>query len=187
MLFTIERIIFFILILYLTGCATFGPWTELRKSEYRDSARRFTALVPPGWMRFNLEHYFIMTKDGTVLDSILVERHPIKKKIEFTKREYFSEMTPEDLADIEIDNFKANGDLDKFEVVKNKPVRIDQYDGFYFEYTCVAKGGLKKRGFHYGFLNKDWVYRIRYEAASQYYFPKYKSDFEQFIGSLKMF
>ena len=75
------------LILFFAGCATIlSPWTQLKDSEYKDNARCFSATIPNGWMRFNLVGYFVITKDGTVLDQIIVERGKIEDKLEFTKK-----------------------------------------------------------------------------------------------------
>ncbi len=180
---------YFIIILLLfciAGCVSLGFWTQVKEGEYRDTARDFSVVVPAGWMRFNLARYFIMTKDGTVLDNIAVERHKIDKKLEFTKKEFFKDMTPQDLAEIEIDNFKSSAVIGKFEIIQNKPVTIDNQQACRIEYTYVAKGGLKIHGIYYGFLRKDWVYRIHYEAADQHYFNKYLHDFDRFIESFHL-
>lgn len=181
-----KKFIFLALVCLLSGCASFGPWTKIKGGEYKDGARKFSAIAPADWMRFNMAKFFIMTKDGTVLDQIAVEMHRIDKKLEFTKKMYFKEMTIQDLAEIEIDNFKSNTDVSAFEITQNTPVMIDGREGFKVEYTYTAKGGLPVRGIHYGLMRDNFVYRIHYEAAAQHYFEKYKNDFERFIESFKL-
>ena len=182
-----NRKLIFIFLLSLTGCATLTPWTQLKGQEYKDGARSFRAVVPDGWMRFNHVNFFVMTKDGTVLDKIIVERRKITTKLEFTKKKFTKDMTPQELAEVEIDNLKANGETGRFELLNNAPVAIDGQNGFQMEYVyAVTKGGLKIHGMHYGFLYKDWVYRVNFEAAAQHYFEKYKDDFVKFFKSFKL-
>lgn len=181
-----RQIFIIALIFCLTGCATFVPWTEMNVSEYADKSQGFSATIPRGWMRFNRVGYFIITRDGTALENIAVARHKIDKKLEFTKKMFSKDMTVQDLAEIEIDDYLANNDISKFEVISNQPATIDGRQACRIEYTLVTGARLKVRGIHYGFVYKDWVFRIHYEAANQHYFKKYLGDFERFIVSFKV-
>ena len=171
---------------WLAGCAGLSTWSELSKREYKDRARRFEAEVPLGWMRYNLLSYFVMTKDGTVLNRIAVERYPFDKKLEFTEKKFTADMTPLEIAELEIDNLKSNQNSGQFKLLQNKPATIDNLPAFGIEYTYRTIGGLRVHGCHYGFLKDKWVYRILYEAPEQHYFKKYKADFERFIDSFKL-
>lgn len=173
-----------LILLTLCGCASLNPWTSLKSEEYKDGARKFEATIPEGWKRFNQVRYFLMTKDGIVLDRIIVDRQKINTKLEYTKKQFTKEMMPQDLADVEIDNFKADQTIGRFSLLNNIPVKIAGRDAFQIEYTYrVVKGGLRIRGIQYGFPYEDWIYRIRYEAADQHYFQKCKDDFEHFLKS----
>lgn len=181
-----KRAFIILSVFCFTGCAAFVPWTQLQEAEYRDGARKFSAIIPKGWMRFNLAEYFVITRDGTVLDEIVVERGKIDKKLEFTKKKFFKNMTTQDIAEIEVDNFKSNKNISKFELIQNKPVNIDGYEAFCIEYTYFTQSGLKIHGIHYGLQKKDWIYRIFYTAAEQHYFKKYLKDFDSFVESFKL-
>jgi hypothetical protein len=96
-------------------------------------------------------------------------------------------MTPQDLAEVEIDNFKSNTSINHFEVSDNRPTTIDGTDAFCMDYSFLTtEEGLKVQGTHCSFIYDEWVYRIRYEAPVQHYFPKYKSDFDAFLKSFKL-
>ena len=174
-----------VLILSVTGCAV-TTWSRMTKPVYRDGARDFEAEVPVDWMRFNLVKYFLITKDGTVLNMIGVERFKFNKKLEFTKKVFEESMTPSELAEVEIDNMRANGDIDKFEVISNQPQTLDGRPAFRIEYTYVTTGGLETRGIHLGFIEDKWVYRIRYQAAEQHYFKATRPAFDRFIETFKL-
>ncbi len=182
----VRRIILSLAILWLGGCASLSPWNDLSKEEYKDRARRFKAQVPLGWMRYNLLPYFVMTKDGTVLNRIAVERYPFDKNLEFIEKKFTSDMTPQDIAELELDNLKSNKNISQFQLLGNKPAAIDNLPAFWIEYTYSTVGGLKIHGLHYGFLKDKWVYRILYEAPEQHYFKKYQGDFKRFIESFKL-
>lgn len=181
-----NRWLWMVLFLSLTGCATMTAWSQLKSEEYKDGARNFSAVVPEGWMRFNMAKYFVMTKDGIVLDQIAVERLPLEKKLEFTKKQYFKDMTLQDLVEIEIDEWKSSPKISNFEVAKNEVSAIGGYDAFRIEYTYIAEGGLRARGIEYGFMHDKWVYRIHYLAAAQHYFKKYRKDFDSFVKTFRL-
>ncbi len=155
----------------------------MRAKEYAERSQGFKAVMPPDWMRANFVPYFIITKDGTALDAIMVERYKFKKKLEYTKKMFLPDMTSQELADVEIDNFKSNLKVGRFEVSSNRPITVSGQQGFVFEYSFVTTDGLKINGIHYGFIYKEWVYRIRFEAAAQHYFNKYLTDFNRFRES----
>lgn len=183
----IRRTLVAVFALGLTGCAVFAPWTQLKAQEYRDTARGFKTSVPIGWMRFNMVNFFLMTKDGTVLDKIIVERRKIDTKLEFTKKKFAKDMTAQELAEVEIDNIKTNPETGKFELLSNKPVTIAGQSAFHLEYTFTfTEGGLKIKGDHYGFVYKDWIYRVNFEAAAQHYFEKCLGDFKRFMESFEL-
>lgn len=182
-----RRLLFILIVLCTSGCASLTTWTQLRKPEYKDGARDFAVVVPVGWMRFNLAKYFIMTKDGTILDRIVVDRKKNNTKLEFTKKVYSKDMTPQDLAEVEIDNLKSSDEIGKVDILGNKPAKIGGQDGFRIEYTyVVTEGGLWVRGIQYGFRYKDWVYRVYYEASAQHYFDRHLKDFDRFVESFRL-
>ena len=182
-----RRAISLFFALCLAGCASLTPWTQLKSGEYKDGARDFSSVVPLDWMRFNQLSYFVMTRDGTVLDRIVVAREKNNAKLEFTKKVFTKEMTTEDLAEVEIDNLKAGDQIGKLEILSNKPAAIGGQEGFRLEYTYViTPGGLKIHGIEYGFRYKDWIYRVLFEAAAQHYFDSTLGDFQKFVDHFRL-
>ena len=179
-------IYFFLLIFSAQGCMSLTIWSEMSRPDYRDRGRGFSALVPAGWMRYNLYDYFVITRDGLALETIEVKRQPLGKKLEETKKEFTAEMTPQDIAELEIDNLQTDKKIGQFKVLSNKPATIDGHAGFVIDYEYRTESGLKMHGIHYGFLKDKWVYRIRYTGARQYYFEHCQEDFKKFIESFKV-
>jgi hypothetical protein len=171
---------------FFSGCTAFGLWSPLKEGTYKDRSRGFSATVPAGWMRLNQSKEFLITKDGVALNYITVERRKADKKLEFTKKTFSADMTPQDLAEVEIDNFKANDNMREFELRQNEPAALSGHPAYRIEYLSTTPEGLKLEGIQYGFLKEEWVYRIQYEAARQHYFAKYLEDFKGFIESFHL-
>ncbi|GEM_PF-2307186 len=171
------------LLFMMSGCAM---WTQLKPSEYTDKKYMFSTVVPGNWMRFNAGDHFFMTKDGITLNYIRLFRHKFEKKLEFTKKKFAADMTPQDLAEVEKDEIVANPNVGAFQELKNVPVDIGDHDGFRVEYEYTAKGGLKKKGVVCGFKMGDWIYRVQFEAAKQHYYAESIQDFEKFLEKFKL-
>ena len=52
----------------------------------------------------------------------------MKKKLEHTKKQFFKDMTISDLA--EIDNLRANSEINKFELISDQPATLSDQDVF---------------------------------------------------------
>lgn len=174
-----------IVIAAMSGCVSLTPWTKLKAQKYKEKGYGFKAQLPQDWYRFNQGQYFLMTKDGTLLDKIVVERKKITDKLEFTKRPYFETMTLDELADIELDNLKSYPKIISFELLANKPVKIGRFNAFSLEYTYSLAEGLKIKGVQMGFVKDKRVYRILFEAADQHYYDQVKPAFERFIETFE--
>ena len=172
----------------LSGCAAMLPYDELKKPQYRDTRRHFTAEVPEEWMRYNGDKDFMMTRDGLSLERIVVSRREVKDKLKFTKKKFEQTMTPQELAEVQVDDLRSNQELGQFELKLNKPATLaGEQQGFHLEYAYRTPDGLSRSGVRYGFLNGEWMYLILYDAPRQYYFEQYQRDFQKFIETFRIF
>ena len=169
------------LTLCVAGCGAFLPWTHLRSGEYKDNRRGFSAVIPADWMRYNMAKNFVMTRDGITLNRVVVEKGRIDAELEYTKKKFSKDMLPQDLAELEIDNMRADANRQFIEVLENRPVKVSGQPAFRLEYTYQTPQGLKYHARQYGFLYNDRIYRILYEAADQHYYRAYLKDFERFM------
>ncbi len=177
-----KFILVFVCASLVSGCAAFS---QLRKESYEDDNRLFTASVPVGWMRYNFGKEFLITRDGIVLNAIAVSRRKLDEKLDFTKKKFTTDMLPQDLAEVELDDLKSVAGINRFTLLSNEPATLDGRSGFRVEYGYYTQSGLKMRGIRYGFLEKEWIYRIRYEAPTQHYFQYSLKDFKKFMESFK--
>lgn len=172
-----------VLLFFVSGCAI---WTQLEPSGYTDKKYMFSTVVPANWMRFNAGDYFFMTKDGVILNYIAVYRQKLEKKLEFTKKVFKADMSPQDLSEIQIDEIVANPNAGAFKELRNIPINVDRNKAFRLEYEYTAQGGLKKQGVVCGFKTGDWMYRIQFEAAKQHYYKESIQDFDKFVESFRL-
>lgn len=174
----------FVLTLTLSSCAT---WTVMKNKVYTYSGYGFEAEIPADWMKYNMDNHFIITKDGIVLDFIQIEKRKLDKKLEFTNRKFSHDMLPQEIAEIEIDNLKTAKDILNFNLIENIPYQISDQDGYHIHYVYTTASGLKKEGVQCGFKYDDkWIYRLKYEATSEHYFPLYWSDFKNLVNTFKV-
>ncbi|MBL8013882.1 MAG: hypothetical protein JNN05_08550 [Candidatus Omnitrophica bacterium] len=179
-----NNLLFTALLICCVGCTTI--WVKAPEIEYKHSGLKIRAMLPSKWMRYTPDKGLILTKDGTTLDIISVSRIRFKDKLEFTKRQFTEDMSVLDLAEVEIDNFKSDTNRTQWTILQNKPAMVRSVDAYFFEYTCESLSGLKIHGQQYGFIFNNFVYRIRFEAADQFYYGKTVDDFLQFVKSINL-
>ena len=174
-------------LLFLFGCVSLVPWVQTHSSkEYKDGARDFAAVLPDGWMRFTMDKYFLITRDGIALDAIAVERLRTKDKLEFTKKKLTEDMLLMDIAEVETDNYKTNKNINSFTIDEDTPTTIGGQEAFVLKYSYQTRSGLPMKGIHYGFKYKNWLYRVRFEAPVQHYYSQTLPVFEQFVKTFRL-
>ncbi len=180
-----KKIMILIMLIFLSGCAT--GWKKASPEQYKNSIFKFNANLPSGWMYFNMDKSFIITKDGVVLDVIAIERIRFSDKLDSTKKKFKEDMLPDEVLQVGLDNYKSNTNIQKFEVLSNEAVKLSGQDAYKLEYRYQTIPGLIKRGIEFGFIYDHVVYRVYYEAAEQYYFEQNKKVFEQFLKDFHLF
>ncbi|HEY4485485.1 MAG TPA: hypothetical protein VI702_04055 [Nitrospiria bacterium] len=175
--------ILLIALLLLAGCG--GPWLRVGGPYTADD---FNVKVdfPEKWMRMNTNDYLLVTRDGVLLQYILIETMRVDDALKHTKKKFKRGMLPQEAAEVILDNKTSNSEVLNFHLVENSPARIGGLPGFKAVYTFKDKDGLKVKGIYYGFLLKDQFYGVSYSAASRYYYEKDLKTFEKVFKSFKL-
>ena len=85
--------------LAVSGCGSLGHWKQLKTDQSKVFRHRgFSATIPEGWMQFKRTKYFHMSKDGTALDWIGVERLKFDDELENTKKKISASMLVDEIA-----------------------------------------------------------------------------------------
>jgi len=176
-----KRIIFPCLLpLFICGCAT---WTKTN-GQYSNNSAMYQVDLPWGWLKHAGET-LLVTKDGIFLEGIEIARINVNKKLTHTKKKFVKGMLAEDIAAVAIDDLSTNSEINNLEILENGPVIISGQNGFRLAYLFRNKDGLKYKRVHYGFEYEDWVYRLTYTSAADYYFDKNVEEFNKVIESFK--
>jgi len=171
-----------ILLLLITGCA---PWVKVG-GLYKSPPHNFSVELPNGWMRLNTGDRLYITRDGVLLQNIIIERLNIEKPLEHTKKKFSKDMLPQEVAEVVLDNISSDQTVLNFEVKENIPARISGFPGFKVVFTYKNKDGLWLKSILYGFIGDEWFYGIRYTAARRYYFDKDLRTFEKVFESFRL-
>jgi hypothetical protein len=164
------------------GCV---PWMKAG-GLYTSKVYSFSVELPQGWMRSDTGKDMLLTKDGVLLQNIVIERMAVDEEFKHTKRKLSREVLPQDAANIIIDNIGSDQEVLNFEVIENNPVEINESPGFKIVYMYKNKDGLRFKRIYYGFVNGEWFYGISYTAALRHYFEKDLKSFEEIFKSFKL-
>jgi len=177
-----KKLPLLLIALLLSGCAT--TWKKTESTEYLDKQVKFAATLPAGWMYFP-GMTFAATKDGVQLDLILVETIKFNQDLSSTKRQFKTGMLANELAEVDIDNYRSNAGILHFEILDNQIVELDGKDAYKFMFRYQTTEGMKRKGIVYGIVHRDRVYRVVYTAAEQHYFDLNQQAFEGFIQGFR--
>lgn len=166
----------------ITACL---PWVRTG-GPYTAPALRLSVDLPDGWMRLNTDEYLLITRDGVLLEYIMIEKIHVDDELKHTKKKFRRGMLSQDLAQVIIDNNSSNPDVLNLKVISSKPVKINGHRGFKLYFSYKDKESLKYKGLYYGFMEGDWFYGIRYNGTERHYFKKELNTFKNVLGSLKM-
>lgn len=147
----------------------------------------FDVTLPSGWYRaMRAEDMLLITRDGTLLQHIRIQRVAVDAELKHTKRKFGATMSPLEVAEVELDEHRSDAGLADFTVEENAPAMVGGRRGFKLVYSARTKDGLRLKRAHYGFVDGKWVYRLIYQAAARHYFEKDLATFEQVRESFKL-
>lgn len=169
-------------VICVAGCAL---WTQIG-GLYTSDAGKFSVELPNGWMKSNAVDYLLITRDGVLLQNIVIEQIDINKGLQHTKKKLRPDMLPQEAAEVIIDNMTSNPAILNLEVIENIPAKVGGFPGFKLVTTYKNKDGLKFKSVYYGFLWDHWLYSLRYSAPQRYYFVKDLPTFENVVKSFKL-
>jgi hypothetical protein len=170
--------------LSLGGCVSL-PWHPAA-GPYVSDEENFSVELPQGWMRLNAERDLLITRDGLLLQHVLIERVHVDRPLKNTKKMLTRGMQPQALAEVILDNITSSEHILDVRVKENRPVPIGPHRGFKLVYAHRDKNGLRFRSVQHGFLAGDVFYGIRYTAAERYYFARDLPTFEQLLATFRL-
>lgn len=168
----------------LAGCAT-PRWTQVG-GEYKNETLNIVVDLPQGWVRMGNDNALIATREGLLLQRIMITQNEIEKALPNTKKKFRQGMLPQETAEVALDQFASDPKLTHLAILENKPAAIGGISGFRAVFTYRIKDGARYRDVYYGFLLKDRFYYLRYSAAQRYYFNRDAETFEKVVKSFRL-
>lgn len=179
-----KRVLIALAIVTLAGC---GPWVKT-EGPYTAAPLHAAVDLPPGWMRQNTDKHILMTKDGVLLQMIVVKRLDISQDKQFlhTKKRVTGEMLPQEVAEVILDDYHSDTDNVDLQLEANAPATIDGNPGFMLRFSHGTSLGLHYRKLYYGFLKDGGLYTLLYAAPRRHYFDRDLADFEKVVKSFRL-
>ena len=173
-----------LVIVFLSSCV--ATWTQVGGS-YNSDTKDFTVDLPNGWMKTPSKDLLLITRDGVLLQNIIIKRKAITEELEHSKKKFRMDMLPHEQAELVADDFATNPALLNFTILENSPVTIGGHKGFRLVFTYNNEDGLRVKSTFNGFMVQDWFYQIRYTAAARYYYDKDSDSYDQVVDSFKLY
>jgi hypothetical protein len=169
-------------LILVCGCASLAHNSSLEKLP--DAS--FSVTIPDGWWKPDYIDKYLITKDGPLLQYVLIQERPVTRPFKNTSKKIRSEMLPQEAAGIIIDELASDRNITNFTVIENAPAVIDGHDGFRILFSYKNKKGAAFKTLYYGFVRDGIFYNLRYCAELQHYFEKDLPVFEQIIASFRL-
>src|SRR3989442_8019815 len=133
------------------ACATAPKPRWVDATTPRES-KNFLLELPRGWMRANQEADVVATRDGPLLQMIVVERLLVGKPLRHTKKTLAAAMMPQEAAEVIADDLVSSPALKGLQIVENAPASVGGAQGFRILASFKDQDGLKYRKVVYGVL-----------------------------------
>lgn len=166
----------------LTGC---GAWLRVG-GPYTSPAHGISVEFPEGWMRMNDKDVILITRDGVLLQYIIIQTLNFSDPLKFTKKTFRRGMLPQEVAEVILDNKASNPGTLNFKVGENTPAKIGGHPGFKATYTYKNKDGLRLKGLYYGALVGDTFYGISFNAAARHYYQTDLATFDKVVRTFRI-
>lgn len=171
--------------LILGGCIT-PPWSVSTEAEYVATDFNVAMKIPPGWMVHSRKDVLLATRDGVLLQYIVLENIHVDDELSNTKKQFKRGLLPLEQAEVILDNMAGNEHYKGFKLLSKKPAKISGHQAFRAEYRYKDADGLEYRGVYYGFMQNDWFYGVRYVAPKRHYYQRDVKKFEKSVQSMRL-
>jgi hypothetical protein len=149
----------------------------------------FEVVPPPAWMRFNgRDDTLVLTRDGTALQRIVVGSSDVGKPIGIgaSKRPVQAGMSPQELAELVIDDIRAAESLTAIQILENAPATLSGRSGFRVVASFRDGRGLPRRIALYGLSDGARLYEVFYVAPERHYFARDLPVFEELVRTFRL-
>lgn len=153
--------------LFLSACQTWFPGG----TSFTSKDQAFTLQAPSDWMyTTRLGCDFAATREGLILQEILVEHRELKDALKNSKRELTASLAPFEVAEAFVDDLRSDHTLLSLEIKSNTPATIGGQPGFHLVYSFHTNDKLRLTEECYGCVVNNRLWLVRYRAPTRHYF-----------------
>lgn len=188
-----------VLVLWLSGCATY----TLIKPGNVTVPDCCSMDTPIEWSRSGSGNLEVWTVDGANLAAIYFFKgirdgetlfKTYNKKIKLPK--FRKNMVESEIMEFVVDSMEAASQNNLYitslvgndvQTIDLRPFKINTDFGFRFELAYLSPhNGLEYDSLIVGIVEKEKLFLVAYAGTRQHYFPKYKAQVEQLMGTLQL-
>lgn|SRR5512135_270577 len=150
---------------------------------------------PRGWMKFTAARsneqaskegwLLTVTRDGVNLQAMILKKRTIEQGFTNTQKKAAPKISPHELAELVLDDLRANPHFNDIQVVEDSPTTLDGDPGYKMVIRYRSKAGLPRQAVHYGCIHTGLVYMLSYDAPQRHYYALDLPTFEAVKNSLK--
>ena len=176
-----KRMICLIPVLLIFACAT----TYETAVECDPAKRNFSVEFPSEWKQLNTKEVFIITREDPFSQYILFRQRHLSEPFPHTTKRLLRNMPALQAAEVVIDEMKSDPSVLNLEIAETGTVMVNTYPGFKIVFSYGIKEGHMFHTLYYGFIQGDWLYSIRYNAAPSAFSPKDVEDLNRVLNSFR--
>jgi hypothetical protein len=177
--------------LTLPGCfQETKPWYQLSGGRY-DSGNwfgaRFALDLPEDWMRLEgVEDGLVATRDGFNLQRVTLRKMKFGGDLPYTKKKVTKGMSPQELAEVLLDDLRSNGNVLSLKVLDTRPASLAGQKGFRTTVSFKDGHGLRWKGVLCGVVAESRAWQVSYVAPARHYFDRDLPAFDAAVASLRI-
>ncbi len=173
-------------VLLLGACALPPQRVDTPRTEGPDKS--YSVDLPVGWIKqVTPKKQLLASRDGILLDYILISAGPLKDAFPKTKKAAGDDMLPAELAELEIAEIRNQDQFTAaLTVAENEPAEISGQEGFRIRLRYKNNRGLELQRVVYGFADKVAYHRLEFGAPTLYYFDTYYPAFQKAVASFQL-
>ena len=146
----------------------------------------FTITPPAGWMYTTAASDLLASKEGPVLQRIVVEHTDLTKLPKDTKRAVSPGMSAFEAAEAVIGELRADQKMQGFDLKENAPATVGGHPGFKIVFSYRTPDKLYLSEARYGALVGNVLWSVNYVAPARHYFERDAATFESAVQTFRI-
>jgi len=142
--------------------------------------------TPLKWYELSDEDYYILTRNGIELDRISFKKYQWKlDTIPGTEKPLYKNHLLHEYLNMFLNTYKNTGQASRINILNKKVILLDSIVSGMAEFEYQGTDGIDHKGFLVCCPQEDFIYILRYEAVSKYYYDLCKKTAYSIIETLE--